>query len=226
MSRVRSAQSRIERFAASCVLTPMSDETHASSEDKTSRLLRWTREGNTPFALFWLSIAESTVFPIPIEMIMTPVMLADRARIWVYALMVLAGCIVGSSLAYLVGYFFFETVGQALVSALGQGETLQEFRSYVAENGPMATFLISITPIPLITASLGAGLAGMNFAIFIAIVGFTRALRYFGIGVLVALFGRAFERFLDEHMTGRRKRWITWGVTLLTLAVIAWLILR
>ena len=226
MTRTRSAQSRIERFARSCVLTPMSDETDASQDDRTSRLLRWTREGNTPFALFFLSIAESTVFPIPIEMIMTPVMLADRARIWIYALMVLAGCVVGSTLAYMVGYFFFETLGQALIETLGQGDALEEFRTYVAQNGALATFLISITPIPLITASLGAGLAGMNFVLFIAIVAFTRALRYFGIGILVALFGKAFERFLDEHMTDRRKRWLTWSVTLVTVAVIAWLIFR
>lgn len=184
-------------------------------------LVRWIKAENSPLALFFASVAESTVVPVPIEMIMTPMMLADRARIWLFAATVLAGCILGSTLSWLTGFFFFETAGQALIEALGQQEAYQRFQVYVAEQGAFATAFIAITPIPLVTAGLGAGAAKMNFFIFIAIVGAMRSVRYFGIGALVAVFGEAFERFMREHLTGKRARRIGWAVTAVALAGVA-----
>lgn len=191
------------------------------SNDTANPLLRWTKSENSPLALFAASIAESTLVPIPIEMVMTPMMLADRARIWLFALATLAGCIAGSTLAWLTGFFFFETAGQALIAALDQQDAYARFQDYVAENGAWATAFIAITPIPLVTAGLGAGAAKMNFILFIAIVSGMRFVRYFGIGVLVALFGEAFERFLRERLESRRAKRIAWIVTGVALAAIA-----
>lgn len=202
-----------ERIACSMRLSGMARET-------SNPLARWIKSGRSPLALFFASIAESTVVPVPIEMIMTPMMLADRARIWLFALATLSGCIVGSTLAWLTGFFFFETAGQALIAALDQQDAYARFQDYVAENGVWTTAFIAITPIPLVTAGLGAGAAKMNFLLFIAIVSGMRSVRYFGIGVLVALFGQAFERFLREKLESRRAKRIAWIVTGVTLAVI------
>lgn len=187
-------------------------------------ILRWTRSENSPLALFFASVAESTVVPVPIEMVMAPMMLADRARIWLFALATFAGCVAGSTLAWLTGFFFFETAGQALIAALDQQEAYARFQAYVEQNGVWATAFIAITPIPLVTAGLGAGAAKMNFFLFIAIVSAMRFIRYFGIGLGVWLFGEAFERFLRERLASRRARRIAWIVTLAVLALIAWLI--
>ncbi|TGY89760.1 DedA family protein [Marinicauda algicola] len=196
------------------------------AETISTRIARWAQSRHGPLALFFASIAESTLVPVPIEMVMAPLMLADRARIWLYAGATLAGCVAGSTLAYLTGLFFFETAGEALIDMLGQQGAYARFRDFAARYGGWATAFIAITPIPLVTAGLGAGAAKMNFALFIAIVTAMRFVRYFGIGALVAVFGEAFVRVVRERLESRRARRIAWAVTLAALAgLAAWVFL-
>ena len=191
------------------------------ADDKPNILVRWVRADNSPLALYFASVAESTVVPIPIEFIITPMMLADRARIFIFALVTLLGCITGSTIAYFTGFFFFETVGEPLIEMINQADAYERYRAYVEERGALATAFISITPIPLVTAGLGAGAAKMNYFLFILIVSVMRTVRYFGIGAGVYFFGASFDRFLKRYFGSRASKIAAWVITaiLVVLAV-------
>lgn len=184
--------------------------------------VRWTRSRHSPTALFFASVAESTVVPIPIEIVMTPMMVADRARNWMFAFVVFAGCLAGSLAMYGVGYLAFETLGRWLIDAFAWQDAYAGFERYMAERGALAVAAIAITPIPLVVAAVGAGAAHMNVVVFLAVLAATRAVRYFGIALLVELLGPRAEWLLRRYTESVRVRVLVWAGTLLLVGLLAW----
>ena len=177
------------------------------------RIERWVRRSESGTALTLASVAESTVVPIPIEVIITPMMIHAPQRKWIIAAWTLLGSVIGTSLMYLVGAFLFEAVGRSLVGAMGADAAFEEVLRRFRENGVLTVAFVSATPIPLVIAALGAGAAKMSFPVFLAVVAATRALRYFGLALLVQLFGarvRDGVHYLSEHPTAR---WVSLGLT-------------
>jgi membrane protein YqaA with SNARE-associated domain len=170
------------------------------------RLTRWIRKTDRPWAITGASVAESTVVPIPIELLITPMMVAEPRRKWRIALWTLLGSVIGTAAMYALGYFFFQTAGTWLIEQFGWQSEYQAFQETFRANGILAVAFISVTAIPLVLAAMGAGAAGMNVIAFLAVVAATRALRYFGLALLVQLFGnraRQGVRYLSEHPTAK-----------------------
>jgi membrane protein YqaA with SNARE-associated domain len=185
------------------------------------RLTRWVGRSESPLALTAASIAESTVVPIPIELIITPMMIHKPARKWRIAGWTLLGSVLGTAVMFFVGLFAFQTVGTFLIERFEWHDEYAAFQKRFRENGILTVAFISATPIPLVLAALGAGAAKMNFLVFMAVVGVTRALRYLGLALLVQLFGERARRavvYLSQHKTARI---FTLGGTLV-LGVLLW----
>lgn len=179
----------------------------------SERIINRTQRHGVSLVMFLASVAESTLVPVPIEFIMAPVMQANREKLWRIAVAVLLGCIAGSSLAYFTGHFAYETLGRPFLEWMGQTENYLQFRTEMRQHGIWAVALIAISPIPLVTAGLGAGVSGMNYFAFIALVGAMRSVRYFGIGAGVYYFGDRFERFLKNRFGSKRSKIIAWAAT-------------
>ncbi|GGD18869.1 hypothetical protein GCM10011342_29480 [Aquisalinus flavus] len=133
---------------------------------------------------FVYSIFESTIFPVPIEAPMVPAMIARRDAIWAICTAVLAGCIVGTIAAYLVGAYLFEPIAQPLIDVFGAQQGFDDARQQFEENGMATIIIIALSPIPLVLASLGAGVVGINPFLAIGFIAVTRAIRYYGMGLI------------------------------------------
>jgi membrane protein YqaA with SNARE-associated domain len=176
----------------------MNDEAGAATEDTgsvatTSRADRWRRrltESRWPMvAMFWASFAETIVVPIPIEVVLIPFMIARRLQVWWIATVVTVGCLLASIIGYGVGYFFFSSAGQWLIDTLGAGQDFQRFQQMFAEHGFLAILAIGVIPIPFQVAMLAAGAAKYPILMFVIAATIARGIRYFGLALLVALFG-------------------------------------
>lgn len=158
-----------------------------------SRAADWTqRLLDSRYGLAWLGVLsalETTILPIPIELIMVPYMLARPRRLWLIAAVTLLGCMVGSLLGYAVGFFLFDSVGQPLLAWLDAGGAYDSFEQKFSDNGFLAILAIGVTPVPFQVALLAAGIAGYALPLFLAAVGMARGLRYFGLALLVWLVG-------------------------------------
>lgn len=175
-----------------------------------TRFARWARGERSRLALFAASFLEATILPVPIELLMIPVMLADRARLWQAAAAVLAGCLAGVAVMYLVGVIAFEAIGAPVIAALGLEARYQDFIGYAEENGVMALLIINVTPIPLFVAALGAAVSGLSPLTVFAVIALTRAARYFGIAFLVWLFGARILALLEGLRSRPRLRLAIW----------------
>ncbi len=154
-------------------------------------LLRLKRTRHKSAWLFGFSFLETTVLPVPIEVLLIPYMAAERPRALTIATIALAGCLLGAFAGYAVGYFLFETVGLRIVEWGGWEDALERFRRLFAAEGFWAILALGILPIPFQVAMLAAGAAGYPLIWFALAAGLARGLRYYGLAALVKAFGPA-----------------------------------
>lgn len=182
----------------------MSNQTAAPV--RRNRVERWNeRFGRSRSAMplfFAASVAETLLVPIPIELIMVPWMLANRARIFLVATVVLAGNLVAALFGYYVGYFAFNSFGRTLIERMGWGEPFAEFQNLFAEYGFFAVIAIGVIPIPFQIAMLVAGAAKYPVLLFLLAALIARGARYYGLGALVYYLGDQTIAFWERHKIG------------------------
>ena len=168
---------------------------------------------------FGASLAETLIVPIPIELILIPYMIANRARVWTVATVVLAGNLVAALVGYAIGYFAFSTFGRDLIDAMGWGEAFASFQTMFADNGFLAVLAIGIIPIPFQIAMLVAGAAHYPVMLFLLAAAIARGLRYYGIAALCWFLGDRATDLWDRHKTT-----VGLGLGALVLGYVVWTI--
>ncbi|MGQ4878962.1 YqaA family protein [Billgrantia sp. LNSP4103-1] len=149
--------------------------------------------------LFALSMLETLLIPIPIEVILIPWMLCHPERKWTIAAVALAGNLTAATLGYLLGAFVMEQWGEPLISFFGDQDSYEAFRSRLQEEGFMAVLTIGLVPLPFQIAMLGAGASGYPYPLFMLAALLGRGVRYFGLAILVAVTGNIALSLWQRH---------------------------
>lgn len=154
-------------------------------------------------AVWWLaaiSFIESSIFPIPPDLMLIPMVLAAPTRWFRLALICTISSVVGGYLGYAIGYYFMDSVGAAILAAFHLTEKFAAFKPLVDEYGVWVIIVKGATPIPykLITIAAGAfhfDLAHFTFASIIA-----RGMRFFLVAVLLWQFGPPIRHFVETRL--------------------------
>lgn len=168
------------------------------------RLYDWTmnlaRHRNATGALAAVSFAESSFFPIPPDILLIPMVLAERAKAWLYAAVCTATSVVGGLFGYAIGYFLMDLVGWRIINFYGYAEEFERFASLYNEYGAWIVFIAGTTPIPYKVITIASGATAMNLAVFVvaSIVG--RALRFFAVAALLYVFGPPIKAFIERYL--------------------------
>jgi membrane protein YqaA with SNARE-associated domain len=149
-------------------------------------------------ALFCLSFAESSFFPMPPDLLLIPMVLADRRRAFLIALVCTVGSVLGGMLGYTIGSLLYNSVGHWLISVYGSGD-LDAFRAAYAKYGQWIILLQGLTPIPYKIVSIATGFAAFPFATFVLMSAITRGFRYFTEASLLYLFGDPIRAFIEKR---------------------------
>lgn len=139
--------------------------------------------------LFWFSMAECTIVPIPLEIILFPVMQFNRAHVWRIAFWVTLGALIGSLIFYAIANVAMDTIGQYTIELMGWESQRAQFDLLFARYGFWAILIAGILPIPLQLAMLAAGAASYPIVLFIVAILASRVTRYYGIAWLVLRYG-------------------------------------
>ncbi|MBE1284631.1 MAG: DedA family protein [Rhodobacteraceae bacterium] len=156
-----------------------------------------------PKALWWLAFIafiESSVFPIPPDVLMIPMILARPSRAWLIALVALVASVAGGILGYAIGAFFYDSIGQPILEALGKGDAVAEFNTRFNDFGFWAVLGAGITPFPYKVITIMSGWTGMPLGTFIATSILARALRFFIVAGLLWGFGEPIRKFIEERL--------------------------
>ena len=151
----------------------------------------------------WLaavSFIESSVFPIPPDVMLVPMILADRTRAWRLALIATVGSVLGGLAGYAIGLFFFEAIGQPILDFYGKADRFDEFATMYNEWGAWVVFGAGVTPFPYKVITIASGVTRLDLLIFVIASVLSRGLRFFVVAGLLWYFGPPIRKILERHL--------------------------
>lgn len=169
--------------------------------------------------LFFISFAESSFFPVPPDVLLVPMVLANRKK-WIrLALITTIASVLGAIVGYIIGMALFEALAQPLIQ-LYQLESAMEMVELYFDKGSFIAMLISaFTPIPFKIFTIAGGLLHVAFLPFVIASIIGRGARFFLEAYLVQKAGR------HVHV-GKHPIWYTTLALLAVIAIVAFLLLR
>lgn len=184
------------------------------------RVLTWSRHPHAERYLGAMSFAESSFFPIPVDVMLAPMTLADRSK-WIrFAAIATIFSVLGGLGGYLIGWGLFEVIEPWLRES-NYWDKFETASGMFDQYGFWIVFAAGFSPLPYKVFTIAAGVAVINLPGFFigSVVG--RAARFFLVAGLVRAGGQKFEDTLRTHVER-----IGWAVVVVTVLVIAWFMMR
>jgi membrane protein YqaA with SNARE-associated domain len=168
------------------------------------RLYNWTMafagHRHAIWALVMVSFAESSFFPIPPDVLLVPMVLADRERAWLLAGICTVSSVVGGIAGYMIGALLYDSVGAWVINLYGYGTQVEAFRHAYAEWGTWIILIKGLTPIPYKIVTITSGFAGYDFVWFVILSAITRAGRFFLVAALLYFYGEPVRMFIEKRL--------------------------
>ena len=157
-------------------------------------------EAKAPWALAIVSFIESSFFPIPPDVMLVPMVLADRDRAWRFATIATVASVLGGLLGYAIGYYLYDSVGLPILKFYGKEHALDTFIAFVHDYGVSAVIIKGMTPIPYKIVTIAAGVAKMNLPAFIGASIVARAMRFYLVAGLLYFYGEPIREFIEKRL--------------------------
>lgn len=146
-----------------------------------------------------IAFAESSFLPLPPDLMLVPMTLANRKRAFWLAAWCTFWSVTGGMLGYAIGSLLYNSVGLWLINAYGMGGDVQAFSVCYKHNAHLI-LLQGLTPIPYKLITISAGFAHLGLATFVLLSTATRGVRFFGEATLLYFFGVRVKQILDKYL--------------------------
>ena len=169
------------------------------------RLYDWTmslaatRHARTGLAA--VSFAESSFFPIPPDVLLIPMVLADRERWWKTALLCTVA-IRSRGVARLCHRHVpcYEAVGKPILALYGKEDSFEQIRDWYNTYGGWGVLFAAVTPFPYKVLTIFSGATGLNLVTFVVVSIIGRSLRFFLVAFLLYLYGEPIRLFIEKYL--------------------------
>jgi membrane protein YqaA with SNARE-associated domain len=167
-------------------------------------LYDWTMQlANNPRAIWLLgfvSFIEAIFFPIPPDVLLIPMILANIKRAWLYAFVTTITSVIGGLVGYAIGYLAYEQIAEPLLLSLGKQAAMSLFSNSINENGFLIVLTAGISPIPFKVVSVMSGFTQMPVFVFLLSALLGRATRFFIVATLLKYYGEAIKSFIETYL--------------------------
>lgn len=178
--------------------------------------MQWSKHPNAIFYLGSLSFAESSFFPIPPDVMLAPMSVAQPQRAFWFAFITTLASVLGGIFGYLLGAFAFEFI-QPWLQTTSYWPKFETVKSWFNEWGVWVIFVAGFSPIPYKLFTLSAGVLSMSIIPFVIASFIGRGARFFILAGLLKYLGPKLEPMIVKYM-----EWIGWITVLLLIAVITY----
>lgn len=169
-----------------------------------NRLYMWTLAiAAHPRAEAWLAVIaflESSVFPIPPDVALAPMVLADRARAWRLAAVTSLASVAGALAGYGIGYFLFEAAGRPILDLYGAMAEFEAFKDLYHDWGVWIVAAGAFTPLPFKVITIASGAVALDPVLFLAAALAARSLRFFAEAALLWYAGPPIRHFVERNL--------------------------
>jgi membrane protein YqaA with SNARE-associated domain len=168
------------------------------------RLYDWTmslaRTRHAERALAGVSFIESSFFPIPPDVLLIPMVLADRSK-WIrYAAVCTVASVLGALLGYAIGAFLFEVIGKPILALYNAEHSFEQLATWYNEWGAWGVLFAAVTPFPYKVITIFSGATGLNLVTFVIVSIIGRGARFFLVAWLLHRFGEPIREFIEKNL--------------------------
>jgi len=159
---------------------------------------------HSPYSPWWLaavSFIESSIFPIPPDIMLVPMVLARPRFAWAYAAVAVLASVIGGWLGYAIGYWLFDAFGQPIISFYHLQDGFNSFQEFFNEKGAWVIIAKGWTPIPFKLITICAGVAHLDLTTFTIASIVSRSMRFFLVAGLLWKFGEPVREFIEKRLT-------------------------
>lgn len=155
---------------------------------------------NAVWVLAAVAFAESSVFPIPPDVLLIPMILAARDRAFYYIFVATVASVAGGLAGYAIGWGMWELVGEPVLGFYGAMEKFEEFRAGYNEHGALIVFMAGLTPFPYKVITIASGTFGLDLMSFLVASVLARGGRFLIVGLLLWRFGEPIKAFIERYL--------------------------
>jgi membrane protein YqaA with SNARE-associated domain len=163
-------------------------------------IIAYSSKPSAPWALALVAFAESSVFPVPPDVLQVPMTLARPDKAWRYALIATIASVLGGLVGYAIGALLYDSVGKFLIELYGYGQKVDQFRAAYAHYGHWVILLKGLTPIPFKLVTITSGFANYSLFWFFVLSVITRGARFFLLAALLHYFGPSAREFIEKRL--------------------------
>ena len=151
-------------------------------------------------ALAVVGFLEASVFPIPTEVLMIPMVLAERRKAWRIAALATIASTLGGAAGFAIGLLLFATVGRAILELYGLAAQFAEAQAQYREWGVWIVAAGAVTPLPYKVVTIASGAARLDFGLFLVVSLIARAARYYAVVAVLWYFGPPVRRLVERNL--------------------------
>ena len=168
------------------------------------RLYDWTinlaGHRHAIIALALVALIESSIFPIPPDILLIPIVLAMRDRAWLVASVCTIASVIGGVLGYGIGFFMYEQIGKPILDLYNYTVKFSEFQNVYNQWGAWSVFFAGVTPFPYKVITILSGMTGLSLPVFILASIIARGARFFIITALLWKYGNPIQEFIERRL--------------------------
>ena len=165
-----------------------------------ARILAIAAGPNALAALLFVSFVESSVFPIPPDILLIPMILARPREAFRLAALCTLASVAGGLLGYAIGYFLFDAIGRPVLEFYHAMDSYEALKAGFGRWGVWIIIIKGMTPIPYKLITIASGVAHFDLAWFIGASIVSRSLRFFLVALLLWWFGDAARNFIERRL--------------------------
>ena len=164
------------------------------------RIMDLAARKNAMWVLAGVSFIESSIFPIPPDVLLIPMVLANRARAWAIAAVCTVSSVIGGLAGYAIGLFLFEAVGRPVLELYGMMARFAEFQGMYNEWGAWIVFGAGLTPFPYKVITIASGVTQLDLMTFVVASVLSRGIRFYVEAGLLYWFGPPVRAFIEARL--------------------------
>ena len=181
------------------------------------RVIGWAKHRHASYYLSATSFAESSFFPVPVDVLLAPMVLAQREKAWWYALLATVTSVAGAVFGYYIGLFLFDQVAQPIIDFYHFQEKFIYVQELFRKYGVWIIFIAGFSPIPYKIFTITAGVVAMPLLPFILTSLVARGARFFLVAGLLYVGGEKIDAVLEKRV--EQIGWATVVIIVLAISI-------
>lgn len=162
-------------------------------------VLGWAHHPAGTWALFGISFAESSFFPVPPDVLQIALSMGKPRRSFWYALVSSVASVLGGVLGYFIGFALFAAIGRPIIDFYGLQDAFDRVSKLYHQQAFWWICIAAFTPIPYKVFTIAAGACLVPLWILVAASAVGRPARFFLVAALIFHFGERVKKFIDKY---------------------------